>query len=316
MKFHVIVNPAGAGGSVKAFWQQTEPLFHGADYEVHYSDRERGIVHLAAELTAGQETVNLIIVGGDGSMNEAINGIRDISSVRLGLLPCGSANDLAKDIGIAPTIEEQVSRILSGEVRRQIDVGEAVLHTCFACGTSQQLNEKDISLRFNVSAGIGWDAEICYCADHSRLKKPLNKIRMGKLIYIAEAARTVFAMHPFSCRVEYEAGQRDFTSCVFCAVMNHRFEGGGFMFGPDAKNNDGILDLCAVDHITPLPFFILFRKAYSGKQFETEYAHEERSPQFRFHTDRPVYLHTDGEVRYMTDDATIRLMKEKLNLLF
>ncbi|MBR2677553.1 MAG: YegS/Rv2252/BmrU family lipid kinase [Solobacterium sp.] len=322
MKFEIIVNPAGAGGKTAKFWKQWEPCFSGAEYEVHFSSKEHGIREITQELTSQGRDVNLVIVGGDGSMNEAVNGIADFSHVRLGLLPCGSANDLAADIGMHESMEQQIKTILQGKTVRSIDVGEVVLHnqSCRIDPITKAADPTEIReekrMRFNVSAGIGWDAEICRTVDISPMKQPLNRIHLGKLIYIAEAIRTVFAMNTFRCDIEAEGKTLSFDRCVFCALMNHRFEGGGFMFGPHAKNDDGILDLCAVNDVTPLKFFAMFPKAYKGRQFETRHAFEKRCAEFHFHTDRPVWVHTDGEVSCMSSDVTIHLLKERLNLLF
>ncbi len=322
MKFDVIVNPAGAGGKTAAFWKKWEPCFSGAAYEVHYSTKEQGIFEITQELTSQGNDVNLVIVGGDGSMNEAVNGIADFSHVKLGLLPCGSANDLAKDIGMQEDMAAQIRTILQGETVRSIDVGEVILHnqSCRIDPRTKIADEAEIQeerrLRFNVSAGLGWDAEICRCVDVSPMKQPLNKLHLGKLIYIAEAIRTVFAMNTFHCDVQADGKTLHYDRCVFCALMNHRFEGGGFMFGPHAKNSDGILDLCAVNDVTPIDFFRMFPKAYKGKQFESRFAFEERCKEYHFRTDRPVWVHTDGEAPCMSSDITVHLLKEKLNLLF
>lgn len=319
MRFEIVVNPAGAGGRGKTNWDELEPLFRGSEYNVTYSEEDRGIRDIVHDLTSQGHPVNLIIVGGDGSMNQAVNGICDFSLVRLGLIPSGSANDLAKDIGVAPTIKEQAARILKGEAVRSIDVGEVILHNWqdpdYGFSTSD-LTDDEHHIRFNVSAGLGWDAEICYWAERSPLKKTLNRLHLGKLIYIAEAVRTVFKMDPFECRVTAgdHAGVLD--KCMFCAVMNHRFEGGGFMFGPHAVNDDGILDLCAVNDVSVPAFFLMFPRAYKGRQFETDYAYEVRTDSFRFKTNRPVFVHTDGEVQGLSSDISMRVLEEKLCLLF
>ena len=322
MKFDVVVNPVGAGGKAPAFWKECEPYFKDADYEVHFSRRDHGIGAITQELTSQDRDVNLILVGGDGSMNEAVNAIADFDRVRLGLLPCGSANDLAKDIGVADTIPEQIQRILEGKTRRSIDVGEVILHNRSSVVDPLTLQEDpalrtdELRLRFNVSAGLGWDAEICRCVQISPLKKPFNRIHLGKLIYIAEAIRTVFAMHTFHCEGEADGQLLSYQNCVFCAFMNHKYEGGGFQFGPHAKNDDGILDLCAVSDVTPLDFFRMFPKAYKGRQFESRFAAETRAASFHFRTDRPVWVHTDGEISCKSSDVTVQLQKEKLKLLF
>ena len=322
MKFDIIVNPAGAGGKTSAFWSQWESGFSSVEYEVHYSSKEHGIKEITQELTRQDRDVNLVIVGGDGSMNEAVNGIVDFSHVRLGLLPCGSANDLANDIGMQKDMELQIRTILQGETRRSIDVGEVILHNqCSRIDPKTKEEDPTViqeekRIRFNVSAGIGWDAEICRCVDISPMKQSLNRLHLGKLIYIAEAIRTVFAMNTFRCDIQADDKTFSLDRCVFCALMNHRFEGGGFMFGPHARNDDGILDLCAVNDVTPLKFFAMFPMAYKGRQFETRYASEERCREYHFRTDRPVWVHTDGEISCKSSDVTIHLLNEKLNLLF
>ncbi len=316
MTFEIVVNPAGAGGRGKGTWESLEPMFQGTEYNVHYSSEDRSIREIVHDLTSQGRPVNLVILGGDGSMNEAVNGIADFSLVRLGLIPSGSANDLAKDIGVAPTAEEQVARILRGEAVRSIDVGEVILHNWQDPDNGLGPTEGEQRMRFNVSCGVGWDAEICYWADHSPMKKTLNRLRLGKLIYIAEAIRTVFGMDPFECRVNAGDQTGVLDKCVFCAVMNHRFEGGGFMFGPHAKNDDRILDMCAVNDISVPAFFMMFPKAYQGKHFESDYAYEVRAEEFRFQTAKPVFVHTDGEVRWLSSDISVHLLEEKLCLLF
>ena len=316
MTFDIIVNPAGAGGKTGTFWESIEPQFAGTDYTVHKSTRTHGIREIVHELTSQGKDVRLVIVGGDGSMNEAVNGIADFSRVSLGLIPSGSANDLAKDAGLSPTTEEQIARIRQGNVVRAIDVGEMILHNQRDSEGNLISASEDRTIRFNVSAGLGWDAEICYWVERSKWKQLLNKLHLGKLIYGAEACRTIFGMHPFVCTVDTGGQTQSFEKCVFCAVMNHRFEGGGFMFGPHAEDNDGILDLCTINDITIPSFFMLFPVALKGKQFGTKYAVETRAPEFRFKTSEPVFVHTDGEVQGKSSDVTIRIMKEKLRLLF
>lgn len=317
MNFDIVINPAGGGGKAAQFWKSVEPEFEDVAYAVHYSSLDHGIREIVYELTSRGQEVNLVVVGGDGSMNEAVNGIADFSMVKLGFLSCGSANDLAKDVGTAPTVHEQVARIKQGTEVRRIDVGEVIMHDYADAGDERSRTvPEEHRFRFNISAGLGWDAEICFRVEQSPWKEKLNRIHLGKLIYIAEAIRTIFGMHPVACEVTAGELKQRFEQSVFCAVMNHRYEGGGFMFGPHAKHDDGILDLCVVNDVTVSSFFRMFPKAYKGTQFETRYAVELREPEFRFQTEKPVFVHTDGEVRGLSSDVTIHLLDEKLRLLF
>ena len=304
--FELVVNPAGAGGRSKKLIHQVEELFSDVEFRTHYSTKEHGIREIVSELTQQEGIINLVILGGDGTMNEAINGIQDFSRVRLGLLPSGSANDLAKDIGISASLKEQIARIKRGEIVRSIDVGE------LSCRNEQ---EEPVTARFNVSAGVGWDAEICEEVEASSWKPLLNRIHLGKLIYIAVAIRSVFAMNRFRCLIEEAGNRHHYDQCVFAAAMNHRYEGGGFMFGPNAKDDDGLLDVCVANNLSVKDFFLLFPKAYNGHHIDGVHAFEHRTREVHITSDQPVWVHTDGEVSAKSDSITLTCEKEKLQIL-
>ena len=97
--------------------------------------------------------------------------------------------------------------------------------------------------------------------------------------------------------------------------MNTDYEGGGFRFCPDAVNTDGKIDLCISDGISSLRFFTLFPLAYNGKHAGKRGISIERASKVRIRTEEPVWIHTDGEVSFKTDDVTISIHPEKLNLL-
>ena len=127
--FDVVINPAAASGRVKKVWLRTiEPIFQAAnvDYNVHFSTLEYNIPEIMRDLTSTHEKRNIIVVGGDGTMNLAVNGIVDFENTRIGYIPCGSANDLAKGLHISDNLETCTKQILQGKVHRCMDVGEVV----------------------------------------------------------------------------------------------------------------------------------------------------------------------------------------------
>ena len=106
MKIDFVINPA-SGHAVKA-WKKVEKLLQGrCDYHVHRSENGRNTEVICRELSSAGEDVTIVVVGGDGSMNDAVNGIQDFTHTRLGLIPCGSGNDLAKDLNMPRKLEEQ-----------------------------------------------------------------------------------------------------------------------------------------------------------------------------------------------------------------
>ncbi|MBQ9694836.1 MAG: acylglycerol kinase family protein, partial [Oscillospiraceae bacterium] len=119
---HILINPTGAGGRTVKYWKSLEKLFaeSGREYQVHMTRSEQDLEEICRKIGAGED---LVIVGGDGTINQAVNGLADPAGVRLGIIPCGSGNDLAKDLSLPAGGRDIVQRILQGQVRRRSDVG-------------------------------------------------------------------------------------------------------------------------------------------------------------------------------------------------
>ncbi len=320
-KFDVIINPLAAGGRSVSVWKMAEPYFAACEYEVHYSTKDISVGMIAEKITSQGRPVNIVVVGGDGTVNEVLNGIKDFSNVGFGLLPGGSANDLAKalDIKAGPDL---VKKILEGTVRRSIDLGELIFHNYSHLIDPQTYQEDpalvkgEIRRLFINSVGVGWDGDIIRASMTSKLKRPLNKLNMGQFIYAILAVLSIFTTKTFRCGIRTENGQLSYDKVLLCEVMNHRFAGGGFSFTPDARSNDGLLNLCAAYGISRkkiLPLILVLRKE---KHLETPYAEEKKAARFHCRTSYPVWVHYDGEIICKSSDLTVRLYKEKLNLLF
>ena len=104
--YHIIINPASRSGKGLKLWKEiVEPALHkeGIAYRSYFSKEAGDVARLAREITASdhhQEKQTLIILGGDGTVNEALQGMEDPSQMILGYIPTGSSNDLARDLKI------------------------------------------------------------------------------------------------------------------------------------------------------------------------------------------------------------------------
>lgn len=308
MTYHIIVNPAGASGNSLKTWNRLEYLFRqdGISYQVHFSSRETGISDLCRILASETEgDTAIVVVGGDGSCNEAINGIRDLSRVIFGFIPAGSGNDLARSLSLPDDPEEIVKLLLEGKIRHTINVGEAVSDA-----------PSPLRRRFLVSCGIGFDAAICHRATGSSLKMFLNRIGFGKLIYITSALHMILTWKMRPLRITYDHSRTVFYPAVLFAVcMNHPYEGGGFKFCPEACNDDDLLDLCIPDSLKALDFYRIFPSAYHGKHIHFSGIHMEKAAHVEISTPQPLWVHTDGEVMGSLNSVQIFLLPEKLRLL-
>ena len=313
----VVVNPAGAGGKTMKTWQKAQRVIMNSHVpcEVFFSTPDHGIRDIVRELTSKDEDVTLVIFGGDGTMNQAVNGIQNFDRVRVGYIPCGSGNDLGKALGLPSDPVAFMEKFLEEKVVRTVDVGEAVFHNRFD-ENGQELPYEETIRRFNISAGIGFDAETCARVDRSASKKLLNKIGLGGLSYIAIALNLIlnYQSRPAEIILDNET-KEVYEKLLFTAGMNTAFEGGGFKFAPAAIDTDGILDMCIAENLSRGDVFRMFPYAYSGSHLRFKGTHVRTFKEAEIITEKPQWVHTDGETEFMSSHLTLRLAKEKLQLL-
>ena len=145
-----------------------------------------------------------MVLGGDGTLNEVISGIRDFDQVLLGYLPVGSSNDFARDLSLPSDPEKIMEQILDGKEVRRMDIGR--LHYNSETHTLSRLHDqtKSDTRMFDVSAGIGFDAAVCEQALASGTKNFLNRIGMGKLTYGAMAVHQLLSADKIACDIELD----------------------------------------------------------------------------------------------------------------
>ena len=149
----------------------------------------------------GDDPIYLIVVGGDGTLNEVLNGITDFDRVRLGVIPTGSGNDFGRNLKLPKSSKESLKQICArytrktaGEELYRIDLGQVSWDGC----------EKPRI--FGISSGLGLDALVCKKALHSRLKQVLNRFHLGKLTYLALTVQSLFTMETANAKVVTEHG--------------------------------------------------------------------------------------------------------------
>ena len=302
--YHIIANPAARSGKGKKLWdKKIEPYLksNNIEYEIHFSKEAGDIANITRSLLG--EKVNIVIVGGDGSVNELVNSSDDLSNVTLGLVPCGSGNDFAKGLGIPKNTVKALDIVFKNKQTKPLDIGE--------------LSYTDkTSRRFAVSCGIGFDAAVCEEAARTGFKGFLNKLGLGKLIYGSIALKKIFAAQRTECKLkDEESGQIiNIKDLFFLTAMNTAYEGGGFKFAPDADPHDGKLSLCIVSNISSMKFFRALPSALSGKHFRYKGIEPLESSKVTVICDDPMWIHTDGEVEKQSAGFTAHIIPGALNV--
>lgn len=297
--YHIIINPASRSGRGAKIWsEQIEPALKesNAVYQTYFSKKAGEVKHLAAQITAehpDDPDLKLIILGGDGTVNEALQGIADPSKVILGYIPTGSSNDLARDLNIPKEPKAALDLILRDAAPRVMDLGRL---------TYLDADQPEESRLFAVSCGIGFDAAVCAEAMHSPIKDTMNRIGLGKLTYLGIALKQLITARKVSCTLTLEDTvhnrQEDLAlpRFLFITCMSHRYEGGGFMFCPSANDHDGVLDLCSVGNISKGLVLLALPTAFFGKHYFVKGINAHTATRMSITTSSPLWVHTDGEV--------------------
>lgn len=235
----------------------------------------------------GQGQADLVIVaGGDGTLNAAVDALVE-TGLPVGILPLGTANDLARTLGIPTDLELACEIIRAGHTRR-IDVG--------------RVNDKHF---FNV-ASLGLSVGIT-----RELTKDVKQ-RWGVLAYAIAAAKVLWAARPFLAEIR-DGDSVYRTSTVQITVGNGRFYGGGMTVADDAAIDDQRLDLYSleIDHWWHL--LRLFRALRTGSLANRTGVLTLTGNEFEIRTRRPRSINTDGEITTSTP-ALFRLVPKAVTV--
>lgn len=298
-----IVNPNARTGLGLRIWRNLEALLK--EWQIKYQVCLTRYPHHATEyvrdLTAGNAALTLVALGGDGTINEVVNGIQDFSKVTLGYIPIGSSNDFARSMKLAKDPEQILKQILSPSEYAYINIGKLV--------------SGDSVRRFAVSAGIGFDAEVCFHNTSSRIKRWLNRLKLGKLSYTGVALFLLLALKPRPMALTLDGRKKTFQKVFFATAMNQQYEGGGFCFCPDADPGDDLLDLIVIADMPKLKALLLLPTAYMGWHTRFKGVHIYTCREAVLLGSQKLPVHTDGEPVMTVPGMTCSLEPEKLRFI-
>lgn len=307
-----IVNPNACSGKGIKIWKVLEETLQKAQtpYEVFFTEKPGHATRIAdmlctkyaactTDARCGDNLSRTIVaVGGDGTANEVINGLHDYANIRFGYIPTGSGNDLARGLSLPTRPEEALSAILHPARLRRIRLG------CICTNGHVR--------HFAVSTGIGFDAAVCHEAFRSTIKPALNRIGLGKLTYLGIALKQLLLLRPFPVTLTLDDGVPMKLPVYFIAFMNLKYEGGGFMFCPDATAEDEFLDICLIEKMPKLKILFLLPTAFRGRHVGYKGVHILRCKKAKLFAGSAQAIHTDGEAAAVEASIVVTLSEEKL----
>jgi diacylglycerol kinase (ATP) len=302
-RYKIIVNPTSGRGK----GEQNYPIIDaelrklGLEYEMCRTESPGHAIQLAQE--AAQDGFDVVVAaGGDGTLNEVLNGLMLFGNPEgkhpaLGVIPIGRGNDFSYGIDVPNDIQAVCKLLASGECR-PIDVGLV------------KGGDYPEGRYFGNGVGIGFDAVVGFEA--LKLKR-----LSGFPSYIVAALKTIL-LYFKAPNVQIEMnGQTHTQPALMVSVMNGRRLGGGFMMAPDGSMEDGLLNLCIVDQVSRLGILALLPRFMMGTQAGHPAITTDRMDSIKVTAiDGALPAHADGETLSTAGQVLeIRILPKALQVI-
>jgi YegS/Rv2252/BmrU family lipid kinase len=269
----VIINPiSGLGarpetGRRRAEMAAAAAEAHGVAAEIFVTER-RGHARELAQAAVARGTPVVVAWGGDGTVNEVASALV-FRQAALGIVPSGSGNGLARELGVPLEPRAAFALSLAGR-RRRIDAGELGGH-----------------LFFNV-AGVGLDAEVAHrFAEHGTSRRGLS-------LYVTQSAKALLGYRPQPASLTIEGVTRDVHPLIV-AFANARQYGNGALIAPRARVDDGLLDVVVIDHRSLLGVLRRVPALFRGRLADVPGVSMQTAAQARLAVSGAIQYHVDGE---------------------
>lgn len=278
----LIVNPVAGAGRTAKKWPQIMALLKSIGLHFEYVLTEApGHARELAKSAAKRGYELVVSVGGDGTVNEVVNGLYDagyMADVMLGIISTGTGRDYIRTIGIPRAHQEACQRLMSPR-KLTVDVG-----------VIEYISDGQMVKRLFVNfAGLGFDAEIVK-ATTQKFKALSNTAAylMGLLITLL-----FYKNKEISLIVDGEATERK-----VCTVLmnNGKYGGGGMLAAPDADLTDGLLDVLIIGDMSKPDLLWSLPRVYKGTHLTHPKVTMKKGREIEIRSAEPLALQADGEL--------------------
>ena len=257
----------------------------GVKFAIHYTEYSRHAVTLTQELIKNGAT-DIIVVGGDGTLHEVLNGFSDFDRVNLGLIPCGTGNDFAAAAGIPEDPAKALGIILNRKPQ----------FTDFM----QMPTVRGINI-----IGMGLDVDV--------LRRYENSKKKTKLTYTLCLIKSLFKFNYVDFDVQTENGESENYRSIIAAVANGHRYGGGIAICPPASPFDGKLDFVAMKEMKKIKLIGAFMKLKKGKVLTLPQAVHFNATEIKISPKSDYTVNVDGQL-YDNIPFEIKLISNELRM--
>lgn len=299
----LILNPHAGGGKGQKDKNEIINLLkvNGLECKMHVSEFPKHIISITSELIKSGHR-KIIMAGGDGSLNEVVNGIFGQTGVSpneitVAMIPVGVGNDWIKTFGIPNNYNKAIKRIVKEKTIRQ-DVGKI----------SYDENGKPAICFFANMAGFGFDAMV---AEKANILK--NKGRSGILVYLQSLISSFIHFQISKTRMKID--QAEIEELIFSTSIGiGKYNGGGMMQAPGAVPNNGVFQVTVIRKIGVFGILRNIVGLYNGKFINDYRVSSYSAKHIKITSERNIAGEADGEI-LGNHSFEIEIIPQKLNVV-
>ncbi len=288
----VIVNPKSAGGSTRDSWAgiASDLRAHFGAYNVAFTKAAGDGLTLARRACESGRTF-IIACGGDGTINEIANGVLESGvDVELGVMPSGTGGDFRRTLNMPQSPREAARALRDGKTMR-MDVGRV---------TFQSHGDETVSRYFLNVSSFGLAASIIERVKSTKALDwlPLGSVR-GRASFALSTLQEVVGLDFATVRVKIDGGDEKLLNTINFCVANARYFGGGMKIAPDAKLNDGFLDIINIGDIRTAKIILNAYTLYAGTHLDLKEVKSTLAKKIEVSpagNDTEIHIETDGEL--------------------
>ena len=304
IEWQVILNPHAGGGKGAHDKKKIEQLLKdsGLPFRLSISEYPRHAIEIARELVAGGAT-NLIVAGGDGTLNEVVNGIflaenKNQQEITLGMLPVGTGNDWIKTFGIPDHYQQAIDLIKANNTVKQ-DVGEIICRM-----------EGQTSRRYFVNiAGFGFDALV---AKNANILK--SKGITGIRVYIQSLLSGYLNYNSSASQLTIDGAVLN-ANLFSASIGLGKFNGGGMMQVPEANPLQGLFHVTVIRKIGIWGILTNFKGLYSGQFIHDRRVSSHTGKVIEIQSVVPLPGEADGET-LGTGSFSVSIILHRLKVIY
>lgn len=306
--YYFIVNPdadCGRGGYV---WKKTKVQLdsENVEYEAYMTAAQGEARQYAQALTKGRrDPMVIVVVGGDGTVNEVLDGLCFGGTITMGYIPAGSGNDLARSLKLPRRPLKCLKKILHPKYYRLLDYGVATYG-----------DDAMIHKRFMISAGMGLDAAVCQDILHCRLTRRKRRGILGRFSYLTAGLIGLLKARPVKGYILMDGDRRvEFSHIYQISAHIHPYEDGGFKFAPGADCSDGRLTVCVISHQEKHKVAFLMVSAFLRGKRRLKGVRSFECRELKVCTERELPVHVDGESCQCRDSVEFSCIEKKIRMI-